>query len=67
MAHSGAAPSFDVLHQIDRHAWALSRPNKPTDVEEMSWEATVRDEIAANDPNLVAERTAIAIKATDER
>ena len=57
-AHGGSAPSIEVLQQIDRRAWAVSRPNKPADVDEASWEATVRDEIAAIDPGLLAPRAA---------
>ncbi|WP_223878502.1 relaxase domain-containing protein [Microbacterium radiodurans] len=37
-AHSGSAPSIHALKQIDRRAWAMARPNKPTDLDEMSWE-----------------------------
>ncbi|WP_345799800.1 AAA family ATPase [Microbacterium sp. AZCO] len=64
-AHGGAAPSVEVLHQIDRRAWAVSRPNKPADLDEMSWEARVRDEIAAIDPSLVGERAPTGVDATD--
>lgn len=60
-AHEGLAPSVDVLQQIDRRAWAVSRPNKPADIDEMSWESTVRDEIAAVDPNLIAPRAAVVV------
>ena len=49
-AHGGSAPSTQVLHQIDRRAWAVARPNKPADLEEMTWESRVRDEIKAIDP-----------------
>lgn len=51
-ANGRSAPSVEVLQQIDRHAWAMSRPKKPADLDEASWEARVRDEIAAIDPNL---------------
>ncbi|MDL9981196.1 AAA family ATPase [Microbacterium sp. ASV49] len=63
--HGRSTPSVEVLHQIDRRAWAVSRPNKPADLDEISWETRVRDEIAAIDPSLVAERAPIAIDATD--
>ncbi|MFH8249489.1 ATP-dependent RecD-like DNA helicase [Microbacterium sp. B2969] len=53
------------MHQIDRRAWAVSRPNKPADLDEVSWEARVRDEIAAIDPGLVAARAPIVIDAAD--
>ncbi|KAA9105516.1 AAA family ATPase [Microbacterium rhizomatis] len=63
-ANGGSAPSVEVHRQIDRRAWAVSRPNKPTDLDEMTWEATVRDEIATIDPILVAKRAPIDIAAT---
>lgn len=64
-AHGGSAPSVEVLQQIDRRAWAVSRPNKPTDLDEASWEARVRDEIAAIDPSLTTPRGPIPVAATD--
>ncbi|MEI3848054.1 MULTISPECIES: AAA family ATPase [unclassified Microbacterium] len=63
--HGGSAPSVEVLLQIDRRAWAVSRPNKPTDIDEASWEAHVRDEIAAIDPSLTTRRAPIQVAATD--
>jgi len=63
-ANGGAAPSVELLQQIDRRAWAVARPNKPADLDEMSWEATVREEIAAIDPSLLSPRAAVAIAAT---
>lgn len=63
-AHDGASPSVDVMNQIDRRAWAVSRPNKPGDLDEESWEATVRNEIAAIDADLLRERAAVAIRGT---
>lgn len=64
-AHGGSAPSVEVLQQIDRRAWAVSRPNKPADLDEASWEARVRDEIAAIDPSLTTPRGAVPVAATD--
>jgi len=64
-AHSGSAPSIDTLKQIDRRAWAVARPNKPTDLDETSWEKTVRDEIATIDPRLVLPRAAVPVEAGD--
>jgi hypothetical protein len=64
-AHGGSAPSVEVLQQIDRRAWAVSRPNKPTDLDETSWEARVRDEIAAIDPSLITPHSPVAVAATD--
>ncbi|WP_235565655.1 AAA family ATPase [Microbacterium sp. Root166] len=62
-AHHGAIPSAGVMSQIDRRAWAVSRPNKPSDLDEDSWEGMVRDEIAAISPDLVNERPAVAIRS----
>jgi exodeoxyribonuclease V alpha subunit len=64
-AHGGSAPSVEVLQQIDRRAWAVSRPNKPADLDEASWEARVRDELAAIDPSLATPRAPVAVSATD--
>lgn len=64
-AHGGSAPSVEVLQQIDRRAWAVSRPNKPADLDEASWEVDVRDEVAAIDPRLIATRAAVPVAATD--
>src|SRR6478609_2105121 len=65
VGHAGSAPSAEVLHQIDRRAWAVARPNKPADLDEMSWESRVRDEIAAIDPSLITTRAPIAVASTD--
>jgi len=64
-AHGGSAPSVEVLQQIDRRAWAVSRPNKPADLDETSWEARVRNEIAAIDPSLTTPRAPIPVAGTD--
>ncbi|MFD0791866.1 AAA family ATPase [Microbacterium insulae] len=63
-AHDGVTPSQEVMNQIDRRAWAVSRPNKPADLDEASWEAMVRDELAAIDPDLVRERAPVATTST---
>ncbi|GAA2007753.1 relaxase domain-containing protein [Microbacterium ulmi] len=65
--HAGSAPSAEVLQQIDRRAWAVARPNKPADLDEASWEARVRDEIAAIDPRLTTPRAPIPVAATHLR
>jgi hypothetical protein len=64
-AHGGSAPSVDAVQQIDRRAWAVARPNKPADLDETSWEAYVRDEIAAFDSSLITPRAPITATATD--
>lgn len=63
-AHGAASPSVDVLHQIDRRAWAVERPNKPIDLDETSWEAQIRDEIAAIDPVLIVPRAPMPVPPT---
>lgn len=62
--HNGASPSIRVLTQIDRRAWAMSRPNKPAILDEQSWEDAVRDELASLDPRLTLDRTPMALVAT---
>lgn len=62
--HDRAIPSIRVLTQIDRRAWAMLRPNKPAHLDEQSWEATVRDELAGIDPALTQERAPVAHTAT---
>ncbi|WP_439593820.1 AAA family ATPase [Microbacterium sp.] len=51
-AHPGEEPSYDVLRQVDRRAWATSRANKPGVVDETKWEEVVRNELADIDPAL---------------
>jgi exodeoxyribonuclease V alpha subunit len=63
-AHGGASPSVRVLTQIDRRAWAMSRPNKPANLDEHSWEATVRDELASLDPRLALDRAPVPLVST---
>lgn len=64
-AHERSAPSVEVLQQIDRRAWAVSRPNKPAELDEASWETRIRDEIAAIDPSLTTPRVPVQVAATD--
>ncbi|KAA9148659.1 AAA family ATPase [Microbacterium lushaniae] len=62
--HGGANPSIQVLTQIDRRAWAMSRPNKPANLNEQSWEATVRDEIAGLLPRFVSDHSPVPLVST---
>ncbi|MDN3496900.1 relaxase domain-containing protein, partial [Planococcus sp. APC 4015] len=62
--HEGASPSIRVLQQIDRRAWAMSRPNKPASLDEHSWEATVREELATLDPRLALDRAPVPLVST---
>jgi hypothetical protein len=62
--HGGASPSIRVMTQIDRRAWAMSRPNKPAHLDEQSWEATVRDELASLDPRLALDRAPVPLVST---
>jgi exodeoxyribonuclease V alpha subunit len=59
-ANPDAEPSHDILAQIDRRAWAHSRPDKPQNLDEDEWESRVRDELAAIDPSLGTPRQPIA-------
>ena len=63
--HDGSAPSAEVLQQIDRRAWAVARPNKLADLDEVSLESRIRDEIASIDPHLLVARAPITIVPTD--
>ena len=63
--HGGSASSAEVLQQIDRRAWAVARPNKPADLDEVSWESRIRDEIASIAQNLLVARAPITIVPTD--
>lgn len=58
-AHPGQEPSHDILQQIDRRAWALSRPNKPATIDEWMWERAVQAELFAIDPALLEPRVPI--------
>src|SRR3546814_904135 len=62
--HGGASPSIQVLTQIDRRAWAMSRPNKPDNLDEQSWEDTVRDEIAGLLPRFVLDHSPVPLVST---
>ncbi|WP_100811811.1 MULTISPECIES: AAA family ATPase [unclassified Microbacterium] len=64
-AHPGAHPSLAVLTQIDRRAWALSRPNKPVHLDEEDWESTIRDELTAIDPKLTNARLPLPFTVVD--
>jgi DNA transposition AAA+ family ATPase len=55
-ANPGLEPTPRVLTQIDRQAWALSRPDKPADIHEGEWENAVRGELFAIDSTLARER-----------
>lgn len=63
--HPGQEPSRDIQRQIDRQAWSKERPGKPKGLEEDAWEQTVRDELAAIDPWLLAERASVAVQAVN--
>ncbi len=62
-AHDGRTPGTGVLAQIDRRAWATSRPNKPASLDEESWEEAVHEELAAIDPWLLITRAPAPIAA----
>jgi exodeoxyribonuclease V alpha subunit len=51
--HPGREPGPEELHHIDERAWAIGRPNKPSDLDESEWEERVRDELARINPALL--------------
>lgn len=59
-AHPGQEPDHDVLQQVDRLAWAKSRPNRPDVVDESEWEQLIRGELLAVDPAILDSRRALA-------
>lgn len=61
--HPGAQPGHGVLHQIDRRAWAIGRPNKPATLDEQTWAQMVRGELVAVDPRVFAPRLARPVVA----
>lgn len=61
--HPGQHPSPDQLHQIDRLAWAKSRPNKPDSIDETAWEHLITDELVTLDPTLMEPRAAVPVRA----
>lgn len=65
--YAGSVPSAEVLQQIDRRGWAVARPNKPADLDEVSWESRVPDEIAEIAPSLITARKPIAVASRDLR
>lgn len=62
--HGSASPSIRVLTQIDRRAWAMERPNKPANLDEQSWEATVVGELVGLDARLGLDRAPVALVST---
>ncbi len=58
-ANPGGEPSPDVMHQIDRRAWATGRPNKPGVIDETSWEQMIRAELSTIDPHMSAPRARV--------
>jgi exodeoxyribonuclease V alpha subunit len=61
--HPGQHPSHDIMQQIDRRSWALSRPGKPAEIDEGVWEHTVRGELFAIDQALLEPRRPITPSA----
>lgn len=59
----GEEPSVDVMRAIDRWAWAHGRPNKPGDVDEADWTASVRAELAELDAELTLQRAPVEVAA----
>lgn len=49
-SHPDETPGPDVLQMIDRHAWAVNRPGKPSDVNEDEWSELSKQEFLRLDP-----------------
>jgi len=62
--HPGMEPSPRDLAAIDRWAWSYDRPDKPHDLDEAEWAATVRSEITDLDP-AIGDRPARAMTEAD--
>lgn len=62
--HPGLEPSPDELHRIDRLAWARARPNKPGDLDEVTWERLIVDELFAIDEMIMRERNQVPGSST---
>ncbi|GAA3756136.1 hypothetical protein GCM10022240_06260 [Microbacterium kribbense] len=58
--HPGQQPSPDVLQQVDRLAWAKSRPNKPGGINEHEWEQFIADELQHVDSHILALRRPVS-------
>lgn len=58
--HPGQEPGPDQLHRIDRLAWATSRPNKPGQVDEATWEQLITAELETIDPAVHDSRAPVA-------
>lgn len=56
-SHPDAEPGPEELHHIDERAWAIGRPNKPARLDEETWCARVREELAAIDSTLLCRRS----------
>jgi exodeoxyribonuclease V alpha subunit len=52
-AHPDQVPTAKDEMAIDRRAWAYDRPNKPAELVEEDWAATVRSELAALDSRVL--------------
>lgn len=55
-SHPGETPSSDVVQMIDRHAWAINRPGKPSAVDEDEWSDLTTQELLRIDPKVLIPR-----------
>jgi len=62
-SHPGETPSPDVVQTIDRHAWAINRPGKPSEVNEDEWSERTRQELLQLDPDVLRPRPPAPISA----
>lgn len=54
--HPGETPSPDVVQMIDRRAWAINRPDKPSMVNEDEWSELTKQEILQLDTTVLTPR-----------
>lgn len=58
----GHEPSPRLIEAWDRQAWAMGRAQKPGELDEAEWAATVRSEIASIDPAAVKMRAPVSFE-----
>ncbi|MFJ8896780.1 AAA family ATPase [Leifsonia sp. NPDC102414] len=62
--HPGQEPTAKDLQAIDQWAYAHGRPNKPGQIDEADWAATVHAELTAIDPTVGHVRAAVTVRST---
>ncbi|WP_286299408.1 AAA family ATPase [Microbacterium suwonense] len=57
--HPGETPSPDVVQMIDRRAWAINRPDKPSMVNEDEWSELTKQELLQLDTTVLTPRSPV--------